>query len=418
MLSIGVDRSKQLIAEGGSKGRAMTFMAERPNEILTTILVGNNVANIIAASLTTNIAARYFKDDVVSISVFITTFIILIFGEIVPKTIARSNAERLALYVIRILQFIYYLSYPLIFPTSLLIKKMLGENAQIKGRIITKNDIEYMINKAEKERTIDSKQIDLLNSILEFPTIKVKDIMIPRAKVRSIFIGNSFSSIIDFIKKDNHSRYPVCERSLDKTVGFLHVKDLAFVRNETEVKDFDIKKYLKAPFFVYEHMKIQAVFDHMNRKKVHLALVKDENGLVVGIVTLEDIVEEIFGEIRDEHDEDIEEIQDYYDVGDLETGICVDGKISLRDLDSEFEIEIPANDNYSTISGFILDVLGNSFPEQGQVIVWNGYSFELVKVENQEIKEIKIKDINGNGRHAETHANGDVVNASDDIQKN
>src|SRR5690606_17381010 len=137
-------------------------------------------------------------------------------------------------------------------------------------------------------------------------------------------------------KMDTHSRYPGCEGSLDNTIGFLHVKDLAFIRGE-EKKNFSFEKNLKRPFFVYEHMKIQAVFDYMNRKKVHLALVKDENGLVVGIITLEDIVEEILGEIQDEHDRDKAAILKEYSEDDLRTGVVVEGSISLRDLYNDYD---------------------------------------------------------------------------------
>ena len=195
------------------------------------------------------------------------------------------------------------------------------------------------------------------------------------------------------MKETANTRYPVCDGELEDIVGFLHVKDLAFISDEQK-RNFKVEKILKAPFFVYEHMKIQAVFDHMNKKKVHLALVKDENGTVVGVVTLEDIVEEIFGEIHDEHD-DVEEIEKKLEAANVEEGIIVEGEMQLRELYQDYDIKIPLNDNYSTISGFLLDMLGNNFPEEGQIIVWEGLSFELQKVEDYVIKEVRIKDVDG-----------------------
>jgi putative hemolysin len=138
-------------------------------------------------------------------------------------------------------------------------------------------------------------------------------------------------------------------------------------------------------------MKIQAVFDHMNRKKVHLALVKDENGMVVGMLTLEDIMEEIFGSIQDEHDDD----DDLVPGVESEEGVLVPSTISLRDLYNEYDVEIPLNDNYSTLNGFLMDQLGNGFPKKGHMIIWDGYSFELVRVKSSEIKEVKIKSTTG-----------------------
>jgi len=394
LMSIAPDRVKQLIEDGGIKARAMTFMAEKPNEILTTILVGNNLVNIGAASLITSITARFFQNDVVSISTGLTTFIILIFGEIIPKTFARTHAEKLSIFVIRILQFFYYLLFVLIEPMTWIIEKALGKNAQLNGRIVTKDDIEFMINKAEKEKTMDSKQLDLINSVLEFPTIKVKDVMIPRNKVKFLQADASFDDLVKTAELDVHSRYPVCKGELENVIGFLHIKDLAFVEPEMR-KIFNVENYVKSPFFVYEHMRIQAVFDHMNRKKIHLALVKDETGMIVGIITLEDIIEEIFGEIQDEHDPIEHGVVEQYKREDLLEGVVVEGSISLRDLYNEYDIKIPLNDNYSTLNGFLLDMLGNNFPEAGQIIVWRSFSFELKTVIDYEIKEIKIKDVDG-----------------------
>lgn len=388
LMSIAPDRARQMIEQGGQRGKALRFMVEKSNEMLATILIGNNIVNILAASLVTAISSRIFQSDAIGISVGVTTIIILIFGEVIPKAFARTHAEKLALPVIKILQFLYYFTmFPLVKGMVWIMKTVLGENAEISGRVITKNDIEYLVNKAEKEQTIDSKQIDLLNSILEFPTIKVKDIMIPRKEVKSVDLETSYEDILNFVREDGFSRYPVFKDDLDSVLGFLHVKDLAFATSE----NFDMKSILKEPFFVYEHMRIQAVFDYMNRKKVHLALVKDETGLLVGIVTLEDIVEEILGEIQDEHDDEEENTA----VATVIEGITVEGGISLRDLYNEFDIKIPLNDNYSTLAGFVLDMLGNNFPESGQIIVWEGLSFELSRVDEFEIREIKIKDVDG-----------------------
>lgn len=411
MLSIGVDRARQLIEEGGTKGKAMAFMILRPSELLATILVGNNIANILAGSITTSLTAAYTGSNIVGIALGATTVIIIIFGEIIPKTIGRTHAEKFSVVVIRTLQVLFYVLYPVIKSIIWFIGTILGDSAEVTGRMVTKDDIEFMISKAEKEKTMDSKQIDLLSSILEFPTIKVKDIMIPRLRVNYIQVEASFIEMMDYARETGNSRYPVCDGDLENIVGFLHVKDLAFVSDE-EKANFKIEKLLKPPFFVYEHMKIQSVFDHMNRKKVHLALVKDENGTVVGIVTLEDIIEEIFGEINDEHD-DVEENEKHLEEANLLDGIEVEGDMSLRELYSDYDIKIPVNDNYSSLSGFLLDMLGNTFPEQGQIIVWEGLSFELEIVEEHVIKQVRIKDVGGEKHIFSKKQHAELVEQSD-----
>jgi putative hemolysin len=393
LISIPAKRVKQLIEEGGNRAKALQFLSERPSEMLTTILIGNNFVNIFVASLATTIAQRYFENDAISYSVGATTILILIFGEIIPKTFARNHAERMAFVLISILRIFYFFMFPVVKAFMFVIEAVLGENAQLNEKLVTKDDIEFMVNEAEKEQSIDSKQIDLLTSILEFPTIKVKDIMVPRTKVHAIKKESSFEEILELVREVAHSRYPVYEEDLDSTLGFLHVKDLSFVDPEDRPK-FKIEEHINEPFFVYEHMKIQAVFDHMNRKKVHLALVKDENGLVVGIVTLEDIMEEIFGEIQDEHDDEDDGIPKL-DQTQLEEGLVVPGEITLRDLDNEYDIKIPLNDNYSTLRGFLLDMLGNHFPKEGDNLFWEGLSFTLMKVEENEIEEVKIESTDG-----------------------
>lgn len=390
LLSLPHEKAKQIAEEHGLDSWAMKRWLVMPNDILTTILVGNNFVNILIASLSTNITERFFSNDALAISVGVTTMMILLFGEIAPKTVARGHSEKFAATAVLFLIGFYYLMWPVVKTFTKVIQLVLGKNANVRGRLVTKDDIEVMVEMAEETRTMDSKQIDLLNSILEFPSIKVKDIMVSRTQIEAIKKESSFSDVIKMVREVAHSRYPVYDEDLDDVLGFLHVKDLAFMGPD-EQKSFDITKYVKPPFFVYEHMKIQAVFDHMNRKKVHLALVKDENGIVVGMLTLEDIMEEIFGEIQDEHDDE----EDLIPGVESAEGVLVPSTISLRDLYNEYDIEIPLNDNYSTLNGFLMEQLGNSFPKKGHMIIWDGYSFELVRVKSSEIKEVKIKSTTG-----------------------
>lgn len=401
LLSLPHEKAKQIAEEHGLDTWAMKHWLQKPNDILTTILIGNNFVNILIASLSTSIAQRYLNNDALAVSVGVTTIIILLFGEIAPKTFGRGRSEKVAPFCVLVLMGFYYALYPVVKIFMRIIRMVLGENANVRSRAVTKDDIEVMVEMAEEERTIDSKQIDLLNSILEFPSIKVKDIMVPRTSIEAIKKSADFEQIITLVREVAHSRYPVYQEDLDEVLGFLHVKDLSFVSDQ-ERANFDVSKYLKPPFFVYEHMKIQAVFDHMNRKKVHLALVKDENGIVVGMLTLEDIMEEIFGAIQDEHDDEEDEIPGVKS----EEGVLVPSTISLRDLYNEFDIKIPLNDNFSTLNGFLMEQLGNSFPKKGHLIIWDGYSFELVRVKSYEIKEVKIKSVNGEHiRDSDAHNN-------------
>lgn len=414
LISVPSKRVKQLMEDFPKNEKLYKFLLENSSELLTTILIGNNFVNIFVAALATTIAQSFFDNEALSYSVGITTILILIFGEIIPKTFMRNHAERLLIPITWILRICYYLLYPAVQIFMLIIRTVLGENASLQEKIVTKDDIEFMVNEAEKEKSIDSKQLDLLNSILEFPTIKVKDIMTPRTNVHAIKRDFTYDQIIELIREVHHSRYPIFDDDLDDVVGFIHVKDVIF---QADKNDFSLENFMNDPFFVYEHMKLQAVFDHMNRNKVHMALVKDENGLVVGIVTLEDIMEEIFGEIQDEHDTEEDLVKSDMEQT-LEEGVSVDGSISLRDLDNEYDLHIPLNDNYSTLRGFILDMLGNNFPSQGNVLFWGDYSFELLEVVDKEIETVKIvKSVVNKDDDSDESVNTEESESTDHIAK-
>lgn len=393
ILSIPSKKIKQLMEAGGSRAKSLEFLISKPNEVLTTLLVGNNFVNILAASISTLITQRYFDNSGLSIAVGVTTLLILLFGEILPKTLARNHGEVLVYPVMRILQVVYVVLFPVIRLLVFVIHKILGKNAQMIDKIVTKDDIEFLVNEAEKERSIDSKQIDLLTSILEFPTIRVRDIMTARGNVHAISKNITYEEVSALVRDVEHSRYPVYDQDLDETIGILHIKNLMFLTDE-EKQNFDVTEFLNDPFFIYEHMKIQAVFDHMNRNKVHLAMVKDENATVVGIVTLEDIMEEIFGEIQDEYDDEEDGVPEA-ETDPFDGSITLPATISLRDLYNEYDIKIPLNDNYSTLAGFILEMLGNNFPSEGNILFWEGYRFTLIKVEDQEVVDVKIESSDG-----------------------
>ncbi len=393
LVSLSVDRTKQLIEEGGSKGRALGYLLKYSNELLTTILVGNTLVNIFAATLITEITEKYFGHDVISVSVGFTTFVVLLFGEIIPKTISRRHAEALAVPCIWILMFNFYFLYPVTKLFTWIIRVILGKNAQVRGRIITKDDIEFMVSQAEQDKSMDSKQLDLLSSILEFPSIRVKDVMVPRQNVMAIPKGATFGDVVRVVRSSVHSRYPVYDGNLDNTIGFIHVKDLALVSSESK-NNFTIENFIKKSFFVYESMRIQTVFDSMNRKKVHLAMVKDEMGVITGILSLEDIMEEIFGEIQDEHDED--ELSKTKEATKIfNDGLVLRADVRLRDLDEEYDITLPLDEDYTTLTGFILDKLGHQLPKRGAIIIWENYYFELINVVENEIREVLIRDVKG-----------------------
>lgn len=400
LLSVGIERAKRIIDDGGPAAKTMKFMIDKPSELLTTILVGNNIVNIILSTMVTVVTTRYFGSQQLGIAVGISTVAILLFGEIIPKTFGMANAEKISIPAISFLQINYYTLFPIVHLMAYITKKLLGESAIIRTKLITKRDLEYMVSKAGREKSIDAKQLDMLSNILEFPTIKVKDIMIPRQEIKFVQADWSYGELLDYVKLNVHSRFPVCEENLDSCIGFLHTKDILTLA-ETQTQNFKARSIVKNPFFVYENMKIQMVFESMNRKKLHLALVKDESGLVVGVITIEDIIEEILGEIHDEYDIDEEDIA----LEKGQKGILVHGSLSIRDLNSEYDIELPASPNYSTLAGFLLEMIGNNFPKKGQIVVFENHIFEIYKVENYFIEKVRIRNLVGDNLKNDSGSN-------------
>lgn len=400
LLSVGVERAKRIIDDGGPAAKTMKFMIDKPSELLTTILVGNNIVNIILSTMVTVVTTRYFGSQQLGIAVGISTVAILLFGEIIPKTFGMANAEKISIPAIRFLQINYYTLFPIVHLMAFITKKVLGESAIIRTKLITKRDLEYMVSKAGREKSIDAKQLDMLSNILEFPTIKVRDIMIPRQEIKYVQADWNYGELLDYVKVNVHSRFPVCEENLENCIGFLHTKDILTLA-ETQTENFKARSIVKSPFFVYENMKIQMVFESMNRKKLHLALVKDESGLVVGVITIEDIIEEILGEIHDEYDLDEEDIA----LEKGQKGTLVHGSLSIRDLYSEYDIELPTSPNYSTLAGFLLEMIGNNFPKKGQIVVYESHIFEIYKVENYFIEKVRIRKLVGDSSNNGSDSN-------------
>lgn len=410
VMSISVERTRQLIEEGGKKANALRFLISHPTEILTTILVGNNLVNTVVASLVTVIVSKLSFDYAIAIASGGATLIILIFGEISPKSFARSNAESMVYFSVTVLRFVYFVLFLVVKPLSVLIKRILGKNAILRGRVVTTDDIEFLVTQAEENQSIDAKHIDLINSILEFPLIRVRDIMVSRVHIDAIDINASENEILKTVRHHQYSRYPIFDGSLDNIVGFIHIKDFLLARESRPT--VQLKDFLKTPFFVYDQMKIQSVFDRMNRSKVHMAIVKSETGTMVGIITLEDIMEQIFGEITDEHDK--ETPSDATKKKNIEEGVLISGNTPIRDLDQNFDIQIPSSEAYATVTGFLLELLGNHFPKQSQIIYWDDYSFELTKVVNYQIDQVTIKKI----RHTPSNNGSDTNRSSDSSSSN
>ena len=353
--------------------KVLNFVENKFDKLISTILVGNNIVNLTCATISTIFFAKILRNGVNSsvISTIVMTVAVLIFGEITPKFLAKINPEKMSMAFYPFIVFFYYLFYPVnvVFGGwKWLIKKIF----HIKNEeIITEQEIITVIEEAEEDGTIKEEETKLIRSVIEFDDLEVGDVLVPRVNVVAVEKNTDVEKIRRIFDKEGYSRLPVFDKTIDKIIGTIHEKD--FFNNYLKGNK-DITSIIQTAFFTTEHQKISVLLKQLQKNKVHIAIVLDEYGGTAGLVTLEDILEELVGEIWDEHDE----IINYFKkVG--ENSYLIDGNAPLEDLFAKFEIA-GEEDNFEalTVSGWITEKLGD-IPHSGTKFVYKNISIEITK---------------------------------------
>ncbi len=362
------------------------------SSLISTILIGNNLVNIAASSISTYLFIKYFGESGVIYSTIVMTIIILIFAEITPKVYSSNNPQKVSFFAVNILDKLILLFRPFIFFTNfftkLLLKLFHGKQEESKFHI-TEEELKSIIVTGEEIGSIEKEKSSMLNNLLSFSNLLVKDVMIPRVDVITLNIDDSIDDILQIIYKENFSRYPVYKDSIDNIIGILHTKNLLkLLSNVKEIKNIDIIKILQKPYFVPEFAKVEELLKLMKKKNFHIAIVVDEYGGFNGIITLEDILEEIVGEIQDEFDKEEEKI---IKISDKE--YILDGDISIKKFNEIFQFNLPESPEISTLAGFLISQL-DKIPEKEDKINFNNLEFTVVELDKMKIEKIKmvIKD--------------------------
>ncbi|MBD3313234.1 DUF21 domain-containing protein [Candidatus Woesearchaeota archaeon] len=382
--SIGNVRVRHLV-EGKIKGAHMLHVLKSdPHKLLITILIGNNLVNIGASALATVIAVDMFGSKGAGIAVGIMTFLILVFGEITPKSFATMYAEKIALKVSRPLYMLQLLFMPLTFFLDRFIKlltKITGES-QYGIRKITEDELKSIVNISHEAGGIGKEEKEMIQKIFEFDDIEVRQIMIPRTDVVRLHVDTSFSELLAFVKKNSFTRIPVFDKNADDIIGILYVKDLLhnidMIRSATSIREL-----VKNVMFVPSSKKIDELLREFQKKKQHMAIVVDEHGGFGGLITLEDIVEEIVGEIYDENETRKEQIS----IIDSKTAL-VDGETTLENINKSLRLGFHKNLK-RTISAFVLEKLGK-IPKKGDKIWFSGFDIIVDSLDNNRVTGLKI----------------------------
>lgn len=377
--SLNSIKLKHLIEKGNKRAKKTLELSESFEKVLVTILVGNNIVNILAASLATILFITWFNNDLgITLSTVVMTTLVLIFGEITPKSLAKEVPEAFAMFITPFMQLMYILLFPLVY-IFYSIQKVMRQLFKVKSSKMTEEEVITYIEEASKDGSINSNERDLIQKVFLFDQLKVLDILTPRVSIEAIELSDSVEDMKSIFESTGHSRLPVYEKDLDHIVGILHYKDFMFLI-------WPLKKTLKQvmsnPIEVTEYMRVVDLLHVLKTKKEHLAIVKDEYGGTEGIVTLEDIVEELVGDIFDEHDEIVKPIRQ---INDLTYVVSSD-----IDIDTLCEtLKISYDGDAQTVNGFVLDIYGK-IPKVSDTLTYQGYDITILKATKKMITEVEF----------------------------
>ena len=385
LMSLSKIRIRHMQEEGVKGAKLVASLTEDPNKLLSSILIGNNVVNIAATSISTSLFLELFKGNGVAISTAVMTVLVLIFGEITPKTIAANSSEKVAIAVSKPIQLIIFILKPVVWVFNIVtgvIFKLFGVDNKNNQPYITEEELKTMVNVGHEEGVLEIEEREIINNVFEFGDMQAKEAMIQRLDIIGIDVNESYENIIKTFRNEQFSRIPVYNESMDDIIGILNIKDIIFLSDE-EISNFDIKKYLREPLFTYEFKKISQLLEEMKVSKSQMAIVLDEYGATSGLVTIEDLIEVIVGDIEDEYDDEVEEIQVI-----KEDEYIVEGSTKISDVNELIGINLESEE-FDSIGGYIIGHL-KRFPEQNEVIEVDSIKVCIESLDKNRIKKIRI----------------------------
>ena len=385
LMSLSKIRIRNMVEEGVKGAKLVEKLIEEPNKLLGAILIGNNVVNIGASAIATSVALKIFGDSGAAVATGIMTILLLIFGEITPKSLAKQNSEKVSIKVSKIIRVVVVIFKPFVAiftGISSLFIKLLGGDPNRAEPFITEEELRTMVDVSEEEGVLEDVEKEMIFNVFDFSDMQVKDVMIQRVDMVAIDSSSDYSKVMELIKKEQFSRIPVFNETIDNIVGILNVKDL--IIKSGIIEDFNLLKYTREPFYTFEFKKIKEVFNEMKKTRNHIAVVLDEYGGTVGIITIEDLIEEIVGEIEDEYDEDREETIKVIKVDEY----IVDGSAKLHDISDLIGVSMESED-FDSVGGLILEELGR-IPEKNEQIQIGNIKFVVEDLEKNRIKKVRI----------------------------
>ena len=378
-------RLKSLEEQGNKRAKRVFQILENHGKMLSTILIGNNIVNISASSLMTTLAIDVIGDYAVGIATGVLTIIVLLFGEITPKTWAMINAEKIALAYSGIIKFLMLILTPVIFlidKISIGIMWLLRIDPNKKACAITEHELKTYVDVSHEEGVIESEEREMIYNVFEFSDAVAKDIMIPRIDMVTAPIDCTYKELIGIFKESMYTRIPVYENDNDNIIGLVNIKDLIGLNN---TRDFKIKDVLREAYYTYEFKKTADLLMEMRDSTMNVAFVLNEYGATVGMITMEDLLEEIVGEIRDEYDEDEDELIQEID----DNMYLVEGSMKLDDINDAIDTNFDSED-YDSIGGLIIESLDRLPEDKESVTLEDGTILQVEGISQNRITKVLI----------------------------
>lgn len=379
-------RMRTLADNGDKRAARVLHVTGNPGKMLSAILIGNNIVNLSASSISTSLAIHLFGNTGAGIATGILTFLILIFGEVTPKTMATIKADSMSLTVAAPIGFLMKILTPVIFiinKLSLGLMFLLHVNIKDAQKKMTEEELRTIVDVSQENGVIEHEERDMIHNLFDFGDAEAKEIMVPRIDMTFVQADATYQEVLDIFRQDMFTRLPVYEDSTDNVIGIINMKDF-LLQNDTP--EFSVRNLLREPYFTYEHKNTADLFLEMRKSSISLAIVLDEYGVTAGLITLEDLLEEIVGEIRDEYDADEED--DITRISDREFYVL--GSANLDDVSEALSLHF-TSDDYDTIGGYCLGLLDH-LPEKNEIILTdNNILIRIDRMEKNRIERIYIR---------------------------
>ncbi|WHH61276.1 hemolysin family protein [Petroclostridium sp. X23] len=404
IVSLNDHKVRKLAEDGNKSAKLIIKFLEEPSRFLSTIQIGITLAGFLASASAAVSISELLADilkatDIKVLAAFsgqislllvtlVLSYITLVFGELVPKRVAMQNAEKIAFAVVRPVDMLSKITYPFIkvltFSTNV-VAKLFGVTEQNSGERVTEEEILLMVDVGQEKGLIHETGKRMINSIFEFDDTTVREVMTPRTSMVAVDKASKMEDILDVLISEQFSRIPVYDDSIDNIIGIFYVKDLLPLYKDKVVKDFDIGKNIHPAYFVPESKKIDVLFKEMQLRKIHMAIVIDEYGGTAGLITIEDLLEEIVGNIWDEYDEEIIDVEKIDD-----NTYMVDGMLSIDKFNEAMNVRLP-EEEFETIGGFMVGQLGKiPSPKDEAIVEYANMVLKAEKVAKKRITKVKV----------------------------